>query len=196
MPFEQPSFPVERNKPLDDKWYERFENVGSFSDYSYLNGEKNFRENQKNKFISGEIENPSLDYPDLETFNFDERESALLQLKNEIIKEEKNEVVGQIYRWKINEKLAELRMLKKAKIGDDRNFARYSKFIYGQPEKEIHEYTLSQLKNTVNKKIFDTNSEISDAAKRINQELFEAFMNNENDINFAYKLFRIETSNK
>ncbi|HAI74027.1 MAG TPA: hypothetical protein DCS28_03420 [Candidatus Moranbacteria bacterium] len=196
MSFEQPSFSTEKHEAFDDKWYERFEKSGSFSDYSYLNGEKNFRENQKNKFISGEIENPSLDYPDLETFDFDEKETALLQLKNEIIAEEKNKVVSQVYRWKINEKLAELRMLKKTKSGDDRNVARYSKFIYGQPEKEIYEYTLSQLKTIVDQKIFSANSEINSAAKRINKELFEAFMNNESTINFGNKLSKVEVDDK
>jgi hypothetical protein len=132
--------------------------------------------------LANEIENPSLDYPELENFDFDQREQGLLQLKKDILMQEQNSILKQIYQWRINEKIAEVRMLKAAHSGDDKRFVRYSKFIYGQPEKEIYEYTISQVKEIIDKKIFDADTDISAAAKRLNAELFEALLNNETTI--------------
>jgi hypothetical protein len=186
----------EEKKSLDSKWYDRFKEVGSFEDYSYLGGEKNRRSEQQQKFISGEIKNPTLDYPDLENFDFEKREADLLQLKREIKTEEKNKTVAQVYHWKINEKLAELRMLKKTQFGDDRNVSRYSRFIYGQPEEEIYKYTISQLKSIVDQKMFDSDPEKSSAAKRLNKELFETFMNDEASFSFENKFVKTEAADK
>lgn len=172
-----------KTESLDDEWYERFKEIGSFADYSYLNGDENFRENQKNKFISGEIMNPELDCPFLKNFNFIETEAYLINLKSDILKKESNETIRQLYRWRINEKLAALRMLRATQDGDDKKFLKYSKFIYGQPEKDIYEYTISQIKKLVDSKLFHPNPEINAAADRINTELFEALMNNETSIN-------------
>jgi hypothetical protein len=172
MSFEFNSGPaVEKKEALDDKWYERFSACGSFADYEYLGGEKEARNNQKSNFISGACENPVLDYPDLEKIDIVQKEQALLQLKKEILEQEHNEVVKQVYRWKINEKIAELRMLRETKSGNDRRFIRYSKFIYGKPEKEIFDYTVKQIKKTAEEKIEDPNENIRSAAQRIMNEL-------------------------
>lgn len=183
MPFEyniESTLP--EKKSLDDAWYGHFQEIAAFQDYEYLNGDKKFREEQKEKFLLGEVENPQLDYPALETFDFSGKEIALLNLKKNILESESNEVVLQLYRWRINEKLAELRMLRASKNGDDKKFLRYSKFIYGQPEKEIYTYTISQIKKVINTKLFHTNPEISASAARLNAKLFETLMDNETSI--------------
>ena len=184
-----------QEKFLDDSWYEKFKEIGAFQDFEFLTGEKNYREQQKDSFFSGEIENPSLDYPELNKVNFDQKEKDLLDLKSEILKNESNEVVKQLYRWKLNEKIAELRMLKATKENDDKRFSRYSQFIYGTPEKQIYEYTLSQAKKVIDKKLSDPDPFICEAAKRLNKKLFEALMENENKINPSdYNLPQIKLS--
>lgn len=186
MNFELPKTenqPAENPEALDDKWYERFKEVGSFQAYEYLIGNKEKRDAQKRDFLDREIENPALDYPELEKIDFPKTEEKFLLLKSELLENEKNETVKQLYRWRINEKLAELRMLKAAGSGNDRRFVRYLSFIYGKPEKEIYEYTISQIKKIVDEKMFNQDPETSSAAKRLNKELFEALMNNENEIN-------------
>lgn len=161
----------ENQEALDDKWYDQFGKVGAFQDYEYLTGDKKYREDQKSKFLEGEIENPVLDYPDLEKFDFTEKEQELLELKKDILENEKNEVVKQLYRWKINEKLAQVRMLRNTKEGNDRKFNRYSKFIYGKPEKEIYLYTLTQIEEVVEKKLSDPDEDIRAAAERIKKQV-------------------------
>lgn len=172
----------EEKESLDDKWYDRFKTLASFADYEYLNGEKASREKQKVGFLSGEIENPILDYPELEKIDFEKRETDLLLLKRDILKQETNSTVRQLYIWKLNEKIAELRMLKATKNGNDQRFSRYSRFIYGNPEKNIYEYTISQIKKTVDTKLSDNNPDVRQVAQEINSALFETLMNNENDL--------------
>ena len=75
---------------FDDMWYKRFKSVGAFMDFEYLSGKKEIRSQQKNKFLSGEIEHPSLDFPDLGNFDFDQKEQRLLLLRGNILSQEKN----------------------------------------------------------------------------------------------------------
>lgn len=173
-----------KKEALDDRWFDRFKKVAAFQDYEYLNGEKKFREDQKHKFLSGEIENPELDYPELAKLDFAEKDQALLALKKDILQNEPNETVRQLYRWRINEKLAELRMLKVASAGNDRRFSRYSQFIYGQPEKEIFDYTLSKIKRLIEKKIVSADPQIQEAARKIQDLILTTYSPQETGLSF------------
>lgn len=178
------NLPVEK-EALDDQWYDRFKEAAAFQDYEYLAGNKEAGEKQKEKFLNGELENPTLDYPELDRFDFDNREQSLLQLKKELIKNESNEIVRQLYRWKINEKLAELRMLRSAANGNDRRVSRYSRFIYGQPEKEIYGRTLFQIKKIIDEKLINADPDINLAAKKLQDELIQSSLETEiNPIDF------------
>lgn len=149
---------------LDDRWYPIFQEIGSFQAYEYLDGDKAYREEQKRKFLSGETANPSLDYPKIDLEKLARYEQALMQLKADIIHEEQNDLVKQVYRWRLNEKLAELRMLKAAASGETKRFKRYSEFIYGKPAMEIFAYTVDSLKKKVlNEVASNSNVEICTA---------------------------------
>lgn len=187
MEFEQFNVPTQKKEDwkIDSPWYERFKAVGAFQDFELLTGEKDFREKQKRVFLAGEIENPELDYPELETFNLEKREEMLQTLKKTILDNEPNEVLKQVYTWKINEKLAEIRMLEATKAGDDKKVTRYSKFIYGEPSKEYFEYTIFQIKQIVDKNLSHKDPEKRAAAERLNSKLFDAFLNNQTEINPA-----------
>ncbi|MFA5986713.1 MAG: tyrosine/phenylalanine carboxypeptidase domain-containing protein [Parcubacteria group bacterium] len=154
---------------MDEKWYDRLEFVGGFQPYTYFDDDPQKREDQKNLFLRGEIENPHLDYPKINPNELDYREKELVELKRDILHEEKNDVVRQMYRWKINEKIAEVRMMRATLDGDDKKFDHYSSFVYGVPEQNIHNYTLWQTA----KKMCDTISsekstdEQKDSAQKI-----------------------------
>jgi hypothetical protein len=158
---------------LDDEWFSRFEEIGSFQAYEYFNGEAGARNTQKEAFLSGEIENPDLDYPllDIETIN--NIESSLMRLKQDILEQETNEIVCNVYRWKINEKVAELRMMKSSHNGDMRRFERYSKYIYGKPSDEVFQYTIYNLNNKISKALDSDNPDIKVAAEILMQTLGE-----------------------
>ncbi len=137
----------EFSPPLDSRWYDRFESIGSFQAYEYLDGDKQTREVQKTKFLSGEIFNPTLDYPKIEAEQLNDREKDLLAIKREILSQEPNELVKQVYRWKLNEKIAELRMLKAASDGDMRRFSKYSEFVYGNASPDVFAYTVNSIRD-------------------------------------------------
>ena len=122
-------------KSLDSEWFDRFAGL-TIEAFSLLDGDAAVRADEKMKFLTGEQMNPSLRYPKLESVDFAAREEALLQLKAEILVNEQNDVIREIYRTKINETIAELRMLAAARVGNDSRFARYSSFIYGYPDAE------------------------------------------------------------
>lgn len=131
---------------LDSRWFSRLKR-NFFEDYEKLSGDGVTREQTKSSFLSGEIENPTLDYPQLETFPFDEYESSLLSLKDDVIEGEPNEFVRKIYRTKINEMIATVRMLRAASASDYRRFSRYSDFIHGRPNHENTTYVCDAIQH-------------------------------------------------
>ncbi len=120
---------------LDTEWYDRFQEL-SVEAFSMLDGDASVRSAEKEKFLHSETGNPSLGYPKLENVDFLSQENELLQLKAEVLQNESNETVKEIYRTKINETIAELRMLQAARDGKDAHFTRYSSFVYGYPTRE------------------------------------------------------------
>lgn len=131
---EQPSLSPESNKlpekpkALDEEWYARFEKIGLFQAYDFLDGDKDKRASEKKKFFESSEGNPDLDYPKIDVNAFYDRQKSLLALKQDVTStaqklkekqksaeltehEEKMLVVTEIYQAKINEKLAEIGLL-------------------------------------------------------------------------------------
>lgn len=165
-----PDKPIEL-KGIDAKWYKRFEAL-YFDDYEQLAGED--RESVEKAFLNGESDNPKLDYPKLETFNIEERESKLLELKHEILTQEPNPIIQKIYRAKINEVVAQLRMLGATKRGDDRAFQKYSEFIYGKPAPEHMGYVVDSFRKKAKAVLVKGDEEQKSAAARILEILSKA----------------------
>ncbi len=131
---------------LDLKWYARFEELASFETEDELTGDKEYRDAQKKAFLAGEIDHPVFDFPKLNAEDLAAKEAGLLELKKDILEQEQNELVKQVYRWRINEKIASLRLLQAAKDGDVRKFERYNYFIYGKPSEDIFAYTVDTIR--------------------------------------------------
>ncbi len=158
----------ESTEKLDYRWYGRFEAI-NFEDYEKLVGTREKREVEKKKFLDGETENPTLDYPELQSFNLDERETELLSLKEDILELEQNQAIKKIYRTKINELIATVRMLRATKDGDDRKFARYADFIYGAPNTDDVGYIVTQVKDLITQNLNNENVEKKQATERLNE---------------------------
>lgn len=172
MGFELP-VKQEKENAIDKKWFEKIVDLANFADFEYLDGNKELRETQKKLFLKGEVTQPDFDYPELDRFDFKGREDGLLNLKKEILSQEKDTVLAQTYRWKINEKLAEIRMLKACQESDDKKFSRYSEFIYGKPDLEVFKYTLQKVIKVAEKAKDSEQEMIAGAARRILNELGE-----------------------
>lgn len=129
---------VQKNEQLlDEKWFSRYKEL-AISAFELLDGDSSERTKQKKLFLSGVITHPKLDYPKLNEGELISREQQLLDLKRDILdpEQEQNDTVRKIYSTKINETIAELRMLRMTILGEDDKFSTYSKFIYGKPESE------------------------------------------------------------
>lgn len=151
-------------EPFDKDLYEELSDNASFQAYEYLNGNKVFRNEQKRQFLAGEIQNPQLDYPDININKINQVEETLISMKTDLLKDEQNEVVKQAYRWKLNEKIAEIRMMKSVATGDMDRFKRYSEFIYGKPSTEIFNYTIDSIKTNAEKSADSDSDDIREAA--------------------------------
>lgn len=139
-------------KALDERWFSRMAELQPES-FELLFGDGDYRTEQREKFLTNEIDNPTLDYPALLEYDFATHESALLDLKEDILEQEPNEVVRKIYRAKVNEAIATVRMLQAAAVNNDRVFARYASFIYGVPSQEDAAYVTQYVHNRAGKAV-------------------------------------------
>lgn len=176
-----------QNIAYDEHLYEPFLRAASLQAYEYLSGDSKYRNEQKRQFIAGEINNPELDYPDINIESIKNTEMELISMKKDIISNEQNEVVRQAYRWRLNEKIAEIRMLKStANINDPemtetdllnnmRRFKKYSEFIYGKPSPDIFAYTSNSIYQDAQQFANSENPEIKQAATDLIQVLPEMY---------------------
>ncbi len=158
-------------KALDAEWFDRYADL-TLEAFSLLDGNGLVRAAEKERFLAGSEGNPHLDYPQLHTVDFGTHEKALLVLKADVLARESNEVVREIYRTKINETIAELRMLRCAHEGDDRRFSQYSAFVYGRPMAENTEIMTQIVQEKVSR---GSTAVKKDAATKL-RPVFETFV--------------------
>lgn len=164
------------SEAFDATLFDRFSEIAIFEDYLFLEGDKTYRNDQKNLFEAGEIENPALDYPKLDSKALSNHEDKLLSFKKDLLEGDHQEVVTQTYRWRINEKIAQIRMLQETQVlvqpeasKEDktramRRFKRYNQFIYGNPSRDIFAYTINNLKPKVEQSLDSENLLLRTAA--------------------------------
>jgi hypothetical protein len=67
------------------------------------------------------------------------RQAALRQWKRELLERDDVEpLVKQLYRWKVNESIANVNMLIASQSGDMVGFRRWNEFIYGKPDADVY----------------------------------------------------------
>ncbi len=164
------------NKPHDLEWYYNLLKISSAEDVEFLTGEGEKRDLEKKKFLNGETDAPVLDYPLLNN-NLEKREGALLGLKRRILEQEQNPAVKQIYRWKLNESIAILKMLEATRDGNNNRFERYQKFIYGEVDKGVFDFTRQQALGRTAKFLESDDPEIKSIAERLRENLSKGKIN-------------------
>jgi len=152
--------------PLDKSWINTFEQIGNFESYTFFDDTAEKRGIQKQQFVSGEIRNPVLEYPKLDLTKLEEIETNLVDLKKKVLANEPNEDVKWAYRWRINEKIAEVRLLKAAASTppDMKSFKRYSEFVFGKPSHEVFITTIQSLRSQASSALESDNADLVDAA--------------------------------
>ncbi|MCB9822967.1 hypothetical protein H6800_01690 [Candidatus Nomurabacteria bacterium] len=104
--------------------------------------------------ISGERKDDVLDSlhsgdsPDMTATHLSESEldiqlAKLKKWKNALLEvEDLDPLIRQAYRWRINEDIANVHMLRASAAGDMRSFRRWNEFIYGKPNEPIYRAAL------------------------------------------------------
>ncbi|MDP4038760.1 MAG: DUF1704 domain-containing protein, partial [bacterium] len=100
----------------------------------------------------------------------------------------------QIYRWKINEKLAQLGMMKAAAEGNMRRFERYNGFVYGEPDEDIFAFSVGRIREDASK-----NPDLAWAAKDLLEtypkiENLDVSLPSEETINYVREVTKRELS--
>lgn len=173
---------TKKDEPLDKEWYEKLSKLGiPVLKYLY----PNISEKDKESFLIDHKQIPNFEYTNLDIKNLENAENGYLELKKDIASgqmerklplEERNdlEVARQAYRWQINEKIAEVRMLKAVSAKDYKRFKRYNEFIYGKPSPEIYNFAVGVLQEKIDKiKGQTTSQEILKAANDLEKFLPE-----------------------
>lgn len=160
---------IKQIKPLDADLFDEFEKL-YFDDYEYLAPDNDSKEQNKQDFLNGKIENPTFTYSKLLTFNFEEKISEFNRLKEKAAKHE-NKTVQLAYLARIDEMLDQIHMLKAAKEKNDLKFYKYSVIIYDKPSLEIFEFDKARVGQIIKKAYKSGNKEAINNAKKI-QSLF------------------------
>ena len=154
-----------KGEALDERWFPRLLAI-YFEPYKLLVGDKTWRESEEVKFLSGEIENPTLDYSALKNFPFTERREQLMTLRADLLNNEANEAVVMLYRRKMSEVAAMLSLLAATLKGNDQAFTRYSDFVYGELESSDIQYVTSRFRQLV-EGCLNQGGEVALAAERL-----------------------------
>lgn len=133
---------------LDEHLYEDFKKIGSFAVSKYISPDAQSTETQKKAFLEGQIDHPTFHYPELDPEDLNSREEALLEFKKHLPTEE-DQLLKKVYLWKVNEKIAEIRMIRCALTGEARRFQKYSEYLYGKPSPEAFHGHLDQLRQQI-----------------------------------------------
>lgn len=148
----------QNNNPekIDQDVYEKYKSI-SIDTATLRKPNQELVDEQKKAFLSQEIESPHFVYENIDLEKIDIANQGLLDLKKELKNSPNNKEISQAYIWKINEKLARIRMFKELQLmqddpsGDHVNrYKRYIEFIYGKPEKDIFFDILKVIQRKIN----------------------------------------------
>lgn len=141
---------------LDAHWYTRLRACDAPGVIGAIEIPDEMVKAERTKFYDGEVENPTFAYPHIDPQQLDKSEASLLALKQDLLREEPDKTLRNLYRWKINEDLASVRMLRQTAILADENsseedraramrrFTHYSEFVYGAPDRNVFDYVLGE----------------------------------------------------
>jgi hypothetical protein len=106
--------------------------------YDFLLPSEEIESQERATFIaSGYTSLPDLRPREVDATKLQEWENSLLELKQQVPAELSSPHLKNAYRWRINESIANLRVVRSADDGDHRRFEAYNSFIYGSPDTAI-----------------------------------------------------------
>jgi hypothetical protein len=140
--------PKQTEAPEDQHLYESFRaaHLDAQETYKELTLKADKKAQVLDRWHSGE--NASLVADHLDDASLESRLDSLTSWKRELLAEQEiDQDIKQAYRWRINEDIASVYMLKASADGDMRNFRRWNEFIYGAPDEDIYRGALDWVAN-------------------------------------------------
>ncbi len=135
---------------LDTEWFKFYTTHCSFDDIDYLKIDPKTLAREKEKFLKGEIDVPTLSY-DIPKEEISHKKASLSSLQETITRSNQPEIIQQAYGRKINEQLLKIELLEKTLTKDDSGFFETSKKLYGIPTKD----SVKQAQTLLNKEYAD-----------------------------------------
>ena len=115
-------------------------------------------------------QNADLLVEEIDAVDLDLKKNALVRWKQELLaKEDLDPLVKQLYRWKVNEHIANVNILIASKNGDMNSFRRWNEFIYDTPDEDIYRGALDWVANDADTllAVTDQNPSIIEAAEEV-----------------------------
>lgn len=170
MAYETSPLLIERQTPVDAALWEPYSEQGAFgldASSMLLPSAEKLAGEKKLFYASGMTYNPNLrpDAVDLAALNEIERKAA--SYKQGLREIEADADLKQAYRWRINETIGNVRMVRAAAAGDQRRFEAYNTFIYGAPRPEVFGGAVGSLCEAADAHLQSPNTAVQKAAERV-----------------------------
>ncbi len=169
MISERASLLIEPQQSIDEELFSRLvEQQGTMSVSEALLPDATTLAEQKQAFYdSGMQQAPDLRPTTVDVDQIESRNKALIQLGRTGIDEDTDPTVAQLYRWRINELVAENRIVQAAATGDTRRFEVYNKFVYGTPSTEVFRATAGSFRADAQASLDHDNPNVREAAAEV-----------------------------
>jgi hypothetical protein len=130
--------PETNQPPIDSELFDSFQRArGNFTTYRQLEPSAETKARAIDAWRAGE--DADLTVGHLEETELFARQESLKAWKRELLDNDTVDAgVKQLYRWKVNEDIANVNMLIASSRGDMVSFRRWNEFIYGKPNEDIY----------------------------------------------------------
>ncbi|HSX15981.1 MAG TPA: hypothetical protein VLF40_04280 [Candidatus Saccharimonadales bacterium] len=170
MASERASLLIERQIPVDGALWEPYSNAGfvGFDTSGMLLPTADVVAEERSQFYaSGRQQNPDLRPRGLDEKALAEQETLAEAYKLTVHDWDGDPGLRQIYLWRVNENIANMRMVRAAAAGDDRRFEAYNAFIYGKPRQEVFAGVADELCTQAEAGLASGHAPVREAAARV-----------------------------
>lgn len=118
-------------------------------------------------FASGMSIDPDLTPGEVDYHSVTDQELQVEAIKRQVIDSKLEPYAKNAWRWRVNEEVANLRMLRASVRGEMAEFAHYDHFIYGKPSPRIFAGTVDWFRHQADSALTDGSSEVREAARAV-----------------------------
>ncbi|MEZ4103740.1 MAG: DUF1704 domain-containing protein [Candidatus Paceibacterota bacterium] len=133
------------NKALDKEWFEIYKDGCAFDDIDYIKFDQKKLAKQKELFLAGLIDEPTLEY-DIDIQSILYHKTKLLEFQEIVATDNSaHPAVKKAYQMKIKDQLNKVSLLESVVERNDKTVTETSKRIYGAPDREVMRRALSSV---------------------------------------------------